>query len=71
MPNLGNITKSLKGIFGLSGGLKSRLLELKKKRNINKRKRYVENLITLKGNATKVTTNKVNKKSNECFWRKK
>ena len=31
MPNLGNITKSLKSIFGLSSGLKGRLLELKKR----------------------------------------
>ena len=32
MPNLGNITKSLKSFFGLNSGLKSRLLELKKER---------------------------------------
>ena len=29
MPNLGNITKSLKNMFGLNRGLKSKLLELK------------------------------------------
>ena len=65
MPNIGNITKSLNNIFGLNSGLE--LLELKK-RDINNRKRYVENLIALKGNATKVTANKVNKKTNESIF---
>ena len=63
MPNLANITKSLKGIFGLNSSLKSKLLELKKERNKNKRRRNAENLIASKGNTTKVTTNKVNKKN--------
>ena len=44
MPNLGNITKSLKSIFGLNIDLKRNLSELRKRRNINKRKKYVENL---------------------------
>ena len=38
MPNCGNIDKSLKGIFGLNNGLKSRLLELKKEIHKNKKK---------------------------------
>ena len=67
MPNIGNITKSLNNIFGLNSGLECKLLELKK-RDINNRKRYVENLIALKGNATKVTANKVNKKTNESIF---
>ena len=32
MANLGNITKSLKSIFGLNSGLKSKSLELKRER---------------------------------------
>ena len=34
MPNLGNITKPLKIVFGLSSNLKSRLLKFKKKKEI-------------------------------------
>ena len=63
MPNLGNITKSLKSNFGLNSGLQSKLSELKKERYKNKR-RHVENLIDSKGNITKVITNKVNKQTN-------
>ena len=64
MPNLVNIDKSLNSIFGLNSGLESRLLELKEERNKNKKRRHVENLIASNGNTTKVTTNKLNKKTN-------
>ena len=68
MSNLGNINKSLKGIFGLNSSLKSRLLELKKERNKNKRKRNIKNIIASKGNTTKVGPNKVNKKTNKSVF---
>ena len=65
MPNLGNVTKSLKSIFGLNSGLKSKLLELEKERNNNKRRRYVNKLIASKSNTTKVAPNKVSKKETD------
>ena len=65
MPNLGNVTKSLKSIFGLSSGLKSKLLELEKERNHNKRRRYVNKLIASKSNTTEVAPNKVSKKETD------
>ena len=68
MPNLGNITKPFKSVFGLSSNLKSRLLKFFKERNINKRRRYAENLIALKDNATKIASNNVNKKTNKSVF---
>ena len=35
---------------------------------MNKRRRHVQNIIASKGNTTKVTTNKVNKKSNKSIF---
>ena len=61
------IKLSLKSIFGLNSDLKSNLSELKKKRKINQRKIYAENLIALKGNKTKTDTIKVNKKTNKSI----
>ena len=52
MRSLGNKVKSIESIFEISSSIKSSLSELKK-RNINKRKKYVKNLITSKGNTTK------------------
>ena len=73
MSNLGNKIKSLKSILGLNSSLESNLSELKKKRRINKRKKYAENFIAAKENKTKidkikVNTSKVNKKTNESFF---
>ena len=62
MPNLGSINKSL------NSDLKSTLLELKKERNKNTRRRNVENLIASKGNPNKVASNNVNKKTNKSVF---
>ena len=45
--------KSVKSIFGLSSSIKSSLSKLKKIEKY-KKKKYVENLITSKGNTTKI-----------------
>ena len=46
----------------------SNLIRSKKMRNINKRKRRLENLIASKGNTTKITTNTVIKKTNKSVF---
>ena len=49
-------------MFGLNSSLKSSLSKLgkKRKKKLNKTKRYVENLIASKGNTSKINKTKIN-----------